>query len=254
MTKINVLDKGYVTLIDSMGDDLSSVNAARASYDKSSDEFSGRDQKLLNFLVREKHMSVFRHATLTFEVYAPLMVARQWFKYAVASAHLEDQQGWNESSRRYITEEPAFYLPKAGEWRSKPENSKQGSGEPLAEMDPVEWGAWRYNGYDLDIHNEDAESFGNFWIDELEEHIRKSEDLYESAMANGICAEQARLFLPAYGMYVRWRWTTSLATVLHFLGERLEHDAQKEIQDYAKAVLELTETKFPRTCEAVGLA
>lgn len=254
MTKINILDKGYVALVDVMGTDLSPVNAARASFDKSSEEFSGRDQKLLNFLVREKHMSVFRHAAMTFEVYVPLMIARQHWKYAVASAHLDDQNGWNESSRRYITEEPAFYLPKAGEWRSKPENSKQGSGEPLKEMDPVEWGAWRYNGYDLDIHNEDAESFGNFWTEELEKHIRKSEDLYESAMANGICAEQARLFLPAYGMYIRYRWTTSLASVLHFLAERLEHDAQFEIQKLAEAVLELVRTKFPKTIEAVGLA
>jgi thymidylate synthase (FAD) len=247
MTKINVLDKGYVTLVDSMGDDLSSVNAARASYDKSSSEFSERDQKLLNFLVREKHMSVFRHASMTFEVYAPLMVARQWFKYAVASAHLEDQQGWNESSRRYITEEPAFYLPGAEEWRTKPENSKQGSGEPLESGNDIS--DWMFSELGSDRAN-----YGRQWTQELEDHIARSEKLYEDAMNSGICAEQARLFLPAYGMYVRWRWTTSLATVLHFLAERLEHDAQKEIQDYAKAVLELVRTKFPKTLEAVGVA
>lgn len=247
MTKINILDKGYVALVDSMGNDLSAVNAARASFDKASDEFSGRDQKLLNFLVREKHMSVFRHATLTFEVYAPLMVARQWFKYAVASAHLEDQQGWNESSRRYITEEPTFYVPGAEEWRTKPDNAKQGSGVPLESGADISGWMWSELG-------EGRMEYGRHWTELLEDYIVTGENFYNEAMQAGICAEQARLFLPAYGMYVRWRWTTSLATVLHFLAERLEHDAQLEIQKYAEAVLELTETKFPRTCEAVGLA
>ncbi len=76
--KINVLDKGYVRLVDSMGTELSIVNAARVSYDKESNELSQRDEKLLEFLIRENHMSPFRHASMTFEVYAPLFVARQW--------------------------------------------------------------------------------------------------------------------------------------------------------------------------------
>ena len=60
--------------------------------------------KLIDFLIRDKHDSTLRHCTMTFEVYAPLMVARQWYKHAVSSTHLDDQMGWNESSRRYITE------------------------------------------------------------------------------------------------------------------------------------------------------
>ena len=70
--KINVLDKGYVSLSDKMGNDLSIVNAARVSYDKESLEFSEKDQNLLDFLVREGHTSPFRHAAMTFEIYAPL--------------------------------------------------------------------------------------------------------------------------------------------------------------------------------------
>ena len=70
-------------------------------------------------------------------------------------------------------------------------------------------------------------------------------------MSLGVCAEQARLFLPAYSMYVRWRWTTSLSGVLHFLDERLEHDAQKEIQEYAKAVRDLTQPIFPATFKTI---
>ena len=66
-----------------------------------------------------------------------------------------------------------------------------------------------------------------------------------------VVPEQARLFLPAYGMYVRWYWTASLYGVAHFLNQRLEHDAQKEIQDYAKAVHELSVDKFPVSMEAL---
>ena len=129
--KISVLDKGYIRLVDQLGNDTSVVNAARVSYDKESDGFGEKDAKLLQFLIREGHTSPFRHAALTFEVYAPLFVARQWWKYAVSSTHIDDQNGWNESSRRYVTEDEEFYIPQANEWRSKPENSKQGSGEPI---------------------------------------------------------------------------------------------------------------------------
>ena len=79
----------------------------------------------------------------------------------------------------------------------------------------------------------------------LLELVDTAEKAYEKALEIGICAEQARLFLPAYGLYVRWYWTASLAGVAHFLNQRLEHDAQKEIQDYAKAVKTLSQSKFP---------
>ncbi|MFP3958496.1 FAD-dependent thymidylate synthase, partial [Bacillus paralicheniformis] len=74
----------------------------------------------------------------------------------------------------------------------------------------------------------------------------------ERAMKSGVCAEQARLFLPAYGMYVRYYWTASLQSVAHFLNQRLAHDSQVEIQEYAKAVYELVKPKFPVSiCELV---
>jgi thymidylate synthase (FAD) len=221
--KINVLDKGYVRLVDSMGTELSIVNAARVSYDKESNELSQRDEKLLEFLIRENHMSPFRHASMTFEVYAPLFVARQWWKYAVASTHIDDQNGWNESSRRYITENEEFYIPAPDQWRSKPENSKQGSGEP--------------------VDNKTGEMF----TDILESFVAHGQSIYKMAMDNNIAPEQARVFLPAYGMYVRWRWTTSLQGLITFLQQRLPHDAQSEIRDYAEAVQELVKDKFPTT-------
>jgi thymidylate synthase (FAD) len=226
-SKIDVLDHGYVRLEQHMGTDLTTVNAAKVSYAKKSETFGEREERLLNFLMREEHTSTLRHAALTFEVYAPLMVARQWWKYTVASTHVDEQLGWNESSRRYVTEEPTFYIPGKYFWRSKPENSKQGSGANLSPLD------------------------GEIWTDWLERHCENGEKLYREAMKQGIAAEQARLFLPAYGMYVRWWWTTSILGVVHFLRQRLEHDAQVEIQEYAKAVYGLTHPHFPVTLDSV---
>jgi thymidylate synthase (FAD) len=219
--KIDVLDEGYVRLIDTLGDDRSVVNAARVSYDKEIDFIEDKDERLMIWLWENGHTSPFRHAALTFEVYAPLFVARQWWKYAVASSHVDDQNGWNESSRRYITENEQFYVPLDTEWRSKPENSKQGSGEPIDEY------------------------IGKGFTDKLIKTISLGVSLYHEAMDAGIAPEQARLFLPAYGMYVRWRWTTSLHGAMHFIQQRVEHDAQVEIQDYAKAVKDLTSKAFP---------
>jgi thymidylate synthase (FAD) len=224
---ISVLDEGYVRLVDVLGDDVSIVNAARVSYDKETTTFEERDAKLLKFLLREKHTSPFRHAALTFEVYAPLFVARQWWKYAVSSTHVDEQNGWNESSRRYITEDEKFYVPLPHEWRSKPENSKQGSGEPVDE--------------------ELGEKYFNLLLEQIVDGTRA----YHDAMDDGIAPEIARLFLPAYGMYVRWRWTVSLQGVLTFLDQRLEHDAQWEIQKYAEAVLSLTKEAFPETINSL---
>jgi len=71
--------------------------------------------------------------------------------------------------------------------------------------------------------------------------------MYEQALRAGMAPEQARLFLPAYGLYVRWRWTVSLAACIHYLQQRLGHDAQYEIQEYALALKKLTQQQFPHT-------
>src|SRR5690625_1019373 len=213
MTKINVLDKGYVRLRDVMGDDRTVANAARVSFDRRTEELDEKDERLIRFLAREGHDSPFRHASLQFEIYAPLMIARQWWKYCVGSDHVMD--AWNESSRRYITENEEFYIPQADEWRSYPDNVKQGSGEPL----PEEWG---------DLVTRDLESY-----------IATGEMYYKRALDSGIAPEQARLFLPAYGMYVRWYWTASLQSVAHLIRQRTAPDAQHEFRLYAEAVKEL---------------
>lgn len=216
---IRLFDTGYVKLHDVMGSDLTVANAARVSYDKKKDKMDDKDVRLIRFLAQHGHTSPFRHASLQFEVYAPLLVARQWWKYVVGSDHVMD--AWNESSRRYITEECEFYIPTSDEWRSAPDNKKQGSGELL------------------------PSDIGFELMATLDRYIQEGESLYNWAMDKGACAEQARLFLPAYAMYVRWYWTASLQSVAHLINQRMKGDAQFEFQEYAKAVYQLSHEKFP---------
>lgn len=229
---LSVGTAGYVRLVDTLGSDLTVANAARVSYAKESKELSDKDVRLIHFLGRENHTSPFRHAVLQFEVYAPLMVARQWWKYIIGSHHQEgiadSLNAWNESSRRYITEEVELHTPEAGEWRSAPENSKQGSGEP----------------FDTDT--------GGAFTESLKHYQELGKHLYNSAVAQGVAIEQARLFLPAYGLYVRWYWTASLQSVFHFVDQRTKYDAQSEIRDYAKAVEKLAKEHFPESFVALG--
>lgn len=229
---IQVLDKGYVGLLDHMGNDASIISAARVSYDKEcvpneDGTLAERDERLMAYLVRKNEFSVFRQATVQFEIYMPLMVARQYWKYIVGAAHIDDGVCMNETSRRYVTEEPTFYIPDLTEWRGAPANSKQGSSEPI---DP---------------------RLGKLATEALMDLIDQGTSQYDYWMGLGVCAEQARLFLPAYGMYVRVRTTMSLAALIHLLKERLEHGAQKEFQLYAQALRDLTQPLFPVTFATV---
>lgn len=218
-----VLDKGYVRLINVMGSDIDVVNAARASFQKEIIELSEKDINLIDYLVREKHDAVLRHCAITLEVYAPLMVARQWYKHTIANTYLEEQNGWNESSRRYITEDEEFYIPEPTQWRGAPENKKQGSAGTV------------------------SASIGAEYSQKLRKITEDQLRLYKQALADGIAPEQARLLLPAYGMYVRWRWTVSLNALCHFIALRTDTHAQWEIQQYAYAVEEIADECFPYT-------
>jgi len=221
---IDVLDHGYVRLVDVMGSDLSVVNAARVSFAKESAEFDEQDERLIRFLAREGHTSPFRHAMATFEAKAPLMVARQWWKYVVGSDHT--MESWNEASRRYVTMEPELYVPER--WRNAPESRKQGSDGAIED----------------DELNSEATAI-------LRRMIVAGVESYEALMAEGIAPEQARLCVPAYAMYTAWRWTASLQSVTHFLAQRLADDSQWEIQQYARAVYRLIEPEFPVSIRAL---
>ena len=222
--KVNtVLDHGYVRLVDVMGSDLSVVNAARVSYDKQKIEMDDGDVKLLNYLVKNYHDSPLRHATMTLEIYAPLMIARQVWKHVVNSTFIDDSEGWNEQSFRYTSDGFDFYSP---EWRGKAETNKQGSSGTIPHLEAVTA------------------------TEDLLAHYDASMALYDKALSNGIAPELARLYLPSFGLYTRFRWTASLNALLNFLSLRLGHGAQYEIIEYAKAIGFILEDGFPVTMKA----
>lgn len=223
---IDVLDKGYIRLTGVHGTEADIVNAARISFNREIDldengELFEVDQRLIKFLLRNNHLSPFRHVHLGFEVYAPLMVVRQHVKHIVGSSFIDEGVSYNEVSKRYVVEEDTFHIPDIDKWRSAPENKKQGSGDDLS----------------ADV--------GELLSDRLAQYIDLGQGLYESAISLGAAPEQARLFLPAYGMYVRYRWNISLHGMFNFLAQRLDGHAQYEIREYAKAFESLTEQAFP---------
>lgn len=219
--EVSIYNNGYVRLTHVHGNETDIVNAARVSYDKEVSELGSSDIRLLKFLIEHGHTSPLRHVSLGFECYAPLMVARQHWKYVVASTFTSDQQSWNESSRRYITQEPEFYFPDA--WRSAPDNSKQGSGPPIIRQD---------------LANR-----------LYSQHVESCERAYLMLLQLGIAPEQARLALPAYALMIRYRWTISLGGLMNFFEQRLADDAQKEIADLASACYTLVQPHFPNVLE-----
>lgn len=219
--KNQVLDHGYLLTLDTMGSDLTIVNSARVSFDKSVESLGRRDYSLIDYLISHRHDSVLRHCAMSFEIYAPLFVARQWWKHHVGATAVDDQNGWNESSRRYVTEEPQFYVPAS--WRAASDNKKQGSS------------------------GEVPDDISDKYSDILRYFADTGMNMYNNAMNDGIATEQARLFLPAYSMYIRWRWTASLNALLHFIDLRRHDGAQWEIQQYANVLAEEVKKAFPIT-------
>lgn len=219
--KKQVLDHGYLLTLDTMGSDLTIVNSARVSFDKSVESLGRRDYSLIDYLISHRHDSVLRHCAMSFEIYAPLFVARQWWKHHVGATAVDDQNGWNESSRRYVTEEPQFYVPAS--WRAASDNKKQGSS------------------------GEVPDDISDKYSDILRYFSDTGMNMYNNAMNDGIATEQARLFLPAYSMYIRWRWTASLNALLHFIDLRRHDGAQWEIQQYANVLAEEVKKAFPIT-------
>lgn len=220
-TKVNVLDKGYVELIDGMVKDplLKIVNSAKVSFLKESNELTPKEEKLINFLYNHEHFSTFRHSYFSFRVKAPISVFRQWWKYQIGSEWIENENvgsiqipetNWNEASGRYVEFDPDFYIP--NEIRIQSKDNKQGSYGKLESLntkeDPVEFFLKSCN-----------RQYADYLI------------LVES----GAAKEQARMLLPQ-NVYSECIWTCSLQTILYFLKQRLKEDAQYEIRQYAGAV------------------
>ena len=128
--KSKVLDKGFIEVVDSLGDDLTVVNSARVSFGKRKKYWDKSDERLVRYLAKHKHYSPFRRLQVQFHIKAPEFVMRQWYKHVVGiettSNSSAKDHAWNEISGRYVEVED-FYYPSV--WRKQSDDiNKQGKG------------------------------------------------------------------------------------------------------------------------------
>jgi thymidylate synthase (FAD) len=217
-----VLSDIQVTYIDSCGSDLSVVNAARVSFHKVSEEFKDGDAKLINYLAKHKHFSPFNHSFLSFRVKAPIFVARQLVKHKFMP--------WNEVSRRYVDDEPEFYMPDI--WRARADNVKQGSSDIRADK----------------MYEEDFTGMtGSDWT---ELAMRQSLTNYMAMLSDGVAPEQARMVLPQNTM-TEWIWSGTLGAFADMLRLRLDPHTQYESRIVATLIYPEIEKRFPVSIKAL---
>jgi len=209
---------GFVELLETFGDDLTVVNAARVSFDKVSTSLTEGDKKLINYLAKHDHVSPFFHPQVRFRLKMPIFVAREWFRHTIGFAR-------NEVSRRYVDTPPQCWIPAAAELRERDAKVKQGS-----KTTPVEESE--------EVHRV------------VKEQIESAMATYQSLLDRGVAPEVARAVLPQ-SMYTEFIETASLAAVARLCHLRLGADAQKEIRDYAAAVNRCLESAFPVSWEAL---
>jgi len=196
--------------MDSMGTDLTVVNAARVSFDKFKEELEYSDEKLIQYLAEHGHWSPFSHCFIQFKIDAPIFVARQLMKHTVGL-------GWNEVSRRYVDDDPKFYTPY--EWRRRAADKKQGS---MAEA----------------VSSQDiANRIKN-------ESDRIALNCYDRLLKLKVCPEQARMVLPQ-NMMTSWFWSGSLYAFSRVCNLRLKEDAQEETRDVAQRISDHCAVEFP---------
>ena len=210
-----------VTYVDHMGSDLSVANAARVSFGKKSEmdtsdpwgppKLKEKDAKLIHYLAKHKHMSPFGHAFASFHVKAPIFVARQLVKHKFLR--------WNEISRRYVDDDPEFFIP--DEWRGRADDKKQGSGPALI---------------DQEIHIGTTQ--------------RVVFMLYKHMLKQGVCPEQARMVLPQSTM-TEWYWSGSLDAFADMCNLRCKEDTQLETLQAAQCVSQGMRDLFPVSWEAL---
>ena len=205
-----------VELLETFGNDLTVVNAARVSLGKHVDEFTEKDGKLIKYLADHEHTSPFFHPQLRFRLKMPIFVAREWFRHTVGFAR-------NEVSRRYVDDEPECWVPEV--LRARDANKKQGSkDEPIANNEAV--------------------------LKHVQSHTNGALEFYRFLLTEGVAPEVARGVLPQ-SMYTEFIETASLAAYARLCSLRLDPHAQKEIRDYAAAVSEIMAAKFPVSWKAL---
>ena len=223
--KKKVLDKGFIEVVDTLGNDLTVVNSARVSFGKRKETWTKSDERLVRYLSKYKHYSPFRHLQVQFHVKAPEFVMRQWYKHVVGiettSNSSTKDHAWNEISGRYVEVED-FYTPEV--WRKQSEDNKQASEGVLEDLQQ-----FRMN-------------------DTYEQFMRSVRMTYDRMIKAGIAKEQARIILPL-NQYTEVYWTASFQAIMNFIELRNEPTSQWEIQQYAKVMLNLMEKTFPKIKE-----
>ena len=207
-----VLDCGFVRLVDFMGGDTAVVQAARVSFGKGvTDDI--RDQKLIHFLLANRHETPFEHSVFKFHIKCPIFVARQWFRHRMAS--------YNEISGRYTTMREEFYLPES--LRSQKAKNYQ------------------YDALAAEANEVLKERIDSFY--------RAAYSLYQELLETGVAKEHARMVLPL-SLYTQFYWTINARSLQNFLHLRLEDHAQYEIRCYAEAIAAMFRTLMPWTFAA----
>jgi thymidylate synthase (FAD) len=194
-----------VELISVWGDDNTVCDCARVSFNKRAENYSKENnEKLINYLVKHKHTSVFRHPQVQFRIVCPIYVERQLFKHQVGMSA-------NSISGRYVDFSDTYTLVK--EWRTQSTDSKQGSAEPLDFYGQEECNIIEHN---------------------IVEACKKA---YKDLIDLGVSKEQARTILPL-NLNTQFIWTGSLLSFIHMFKLRLKSDAQQETREVAELMLE----------------
>ena len=212
-------DIGFVECVSHMGDDTTVVNSARVSFGQHITDLAKRDVKLIKYLIKHKHTSTLEHNVITFRFKVPLFIRSQHHRHRTWS--------YNEISRRYTEFNLEFYEPK--QFRQQSKSNRQASTECL--FDP-------HLGNVLGLASE-----------VVKEHHEASLYLYDHLLEAGVCREQARGVLPQ-NLYTEYYGTVNLNNLFKFIGLRVHEGAQWEIQQVAKACLEIAEDLFPITTQA----
>lgn len=206
-----------VELIDSMGTDLSIVNAARVSFANSSAEFNPeRDIKLLNYLAKHGHWSPFAHTSITVRCSVPIFLARQLVKHQVGLT-------WNEESRRYIDSELEFYIPPT--LHTRPTNAKQGRGDPISNK-------------------------RNLQEDWIQRAAGEANGIYKILLVSGVAPEEARMVLPLNTM-TNYYWTGSLMAFARVVQQRSTPHAQLIANEFAQQLSDVLQSVYPESFKAL---
>jgi thymidylate synthase (FAD) len=203
-------EKGFVELIDSMGNDLRVVNAARVSFANESTEFGDKDKKLLKYLAKHHHSSPFEHITATFHIQAPLYAAVQHLRHRTFS--------YNMISRRYTDFDIQFYTP--NQYRKQHKSNRQASEDELVD-------------FQIPIVHSDGFTIMTSASERISQHVRNSIELFDQLIEAGMCKEQARGVLPQ-NIYTRYYVTGNLWNYNKFCQLRLHDGAQWEIRKIAE--------------------